>query len=48
MPTRERGFSILAIKNFVLALKTQKDLTFTLAGEYDGGGGATVVTFNDR
>ncbi|MCR4879824.1 MAG: Smr/MutS family protein [Bacilli bacterium] len=29
-------------------LATQKDLTFSLADGYEGGGGATVVKFNDR
>ena len=29
-------------------LKKQKDLTYRLGNEYEGGGGATVITFNDR
>ena len=43
------GFGSGALRRMVHEyLKTQKDLTFTLADGYEGGGGATVVKFNDR
>jgi len=43
------GFGSGALRRMVHEyLKTQKDLTFTLAEGYEGGGGATIVKFNDR
>ena len=43
------GFGSGALRKMVHAyLSTQKDLTFKLADGYEGGGGATVVTFNER
>lgn len=43
------GFGSGALRNMVHSyLKTQKDLTYSLADGYEGGGGATVVRFNDR
>ena len=34
-----------AVHNY---LNTQKDLTYRLGGENEGGGGATVINFNER
>ena len=43
------GFGSGALRKMVHAyLSSQKDLTFKLADGYEGGGGATVVTFNER
>ena len=43
------GFGSGALRKMVHEyLKTQKDLSFQLADGYEGGGGATVVRFNDR
>ncbi|MBO4682674.1 MAG: Smr/MutS family protein, partial [Bacilli bacterium] len=43
------GFGSGALRKMVHNyLATQKDLTFKLADGYEGGGGATVVTFNER
>ena len=43
------GFGSGALRKMVHAyLSTQKDLTYSLADGYEGGGGATVVRFNDR
>ena len=43
------GFGSGALRKMVHAyLATQKDLSFQLADGYEGGGGATVVKFNDR
>ena len=43
------GFGSGALRRMVHDyLKTQKDLSFSLADGYEGGGGATVVKFNDR
>ena len=42
------GFGSGILRNMVHEyLKTQSDLTFSLGDMYEGGGGATVVTFND-
>jgi DNA mismatch repair protein MutS2 len=41
------GFGSGALRNMVRDyLKTQKDLTFRAGGEYEGGGGSTVVIFS--
>ena len=43
------GFGSGALRKMVHSyLSTQKDLTYQLADGYEGGGGATVVKFNDR
>lgn len=43
------GFGSGALRKMVHTyLSTQKDLSFQLADGYEGGGGATVVRFNDR
>lgn len=43
------GFGSGALRKMVHTyLSTQKDLTYQLADGYEGGGGATVVKFNDR
>ena len=43
------GFGSGALRKMVHSyLSTQKDLTYSLADGYEGGGGATVVKFNDR
>ena len=43
------GFGSGALRKMVHTyLSTQKDLSFQLADGYEGGGGATVVKFNDR
>ena len=43
------GFGSGALRKMVHGyLSTQKDLTFKLADGYEGGGGATVVIFNER
>ena len=43
------GFGSGALRRMVHAyLSTQKDLAFSLAEGHEGGGGATVVRFNDR
>lgn len=43
------GFGSGALRKMVHSyLSTQKDLTYQLADGYEGGGGATVVRFNDR
>ena len=42
------GFGSGALRNAIRDyLKKQKDLKFRPGGEYEGGGGATVVIFND-
>ena len=42
------GFGSGILRNMVHEyLKTQSDLTYKLGDMYEGGGGATVVTFND-
>ena len=42
------GFGSGALRKAVHEyLRKEKGLTFRLGGEYEGGGGATVVTFND-
>ena len=42
------GFGSGALRNATRKyLDTQKDLTYRPGGEYEGGGGATVVIFND-
>lgn len=43
------GFGSGALRNAIHKyLKTQKDLKYRPGGEYEGGGGATVVIFNDK
>ena len=43
------GFGSGALRKMVHNyLSSQKDLTYTLADCYEGGGGATIVRFNDR
>ena len=43
------GFCSGALRKMVHSyLSTQRDLTYSLADGYEGGGGATVVKFNDR
>ena len=43
------GFGSGALRKMVHSyLNTQKDLTYHLADGYEGGGGATVVVFNER
>ncbi len=41
------GFGSGALRTSVRDyLKTQKDLTYRAGGEYEGGGGATVIMFD--
>ena len=43
------GFGSGALRKMVHSyLDKQKDLTYRLADGYEGGGGATVVIFNER
>lgn len=43
------GFGSGVLRKMVHSyLSTQKDLTYQLADGYEGGGGATIVRFNDR